>query len=255
MSVAADTGPSAGTRVRLLPEAGKTLGLPAPFLFQLPPLEEVEVTWEEQHTEYDTVSANQFSRHGGSALASVSFQTAVVYDETGYFGGFQDWVDPIEVKTMLLKQMRTGTPIRLTLGQTDMWEGRYDLNMLATLRSLGYANRSGEPETRYLNLAFREWRDPRVGTKLLPKKKKKGKARGPKKTKKKGRDGGTIPSGLTLYDVAREEYGSPMLWRAIAIASGLRNIGPSEELRSRMRPGDSLTIPPNPRGDEEEEYS
>jgi nucleoid-associated protein YgaU len=109
---------------------------------------------------------------------------------------------------------------------------RFDLSMLATMRTLSVEERAGEPDTRYFDIAFTEWKALEVKRARF----------GSDKTQR------VHPTpGQTLRDLAVEYYRDPNKWRVIARANGITGFPPDSDLakyRRGGRPLAALKIPP-----------
>lgn len=227
-----------GLRVRLMAEKGLTApGLLAqPFRFQMPPTEDFSIGYSHAHTDYDTIGGEQLSRPGAVALRTVSFSTLFLdYDVSwqayhrGAVGATAAPIPPDIVTEELEEVLTEGTPVRLQVGRvTDVWE----LNMMATLRTLEVSERAGEPDARYVNVGFVEFKKPdKIARKKLGKKRATGAA-------PPNQYNPTTPTSVpirvgdtrTLHGLAIEFYGSAEKWRVIAAASGLTNVSPSEAI-------------------------
>jgi hypothetical protein len=151
--------PSHGLAVTLSREKNQTApGLLAkPFLFQVPPLDSFQVQSSYSYVDYDTVRLGQFSRASGSQLTTVEFNTLLLDYSTSYGVRPDYWAgDPLEVADELNLILDLGTPVRLVCINADV--GTTELNMPATLRGLSVEQRAGEPDARYVNVQFTEWK-------------------------------------------------------------------------------------------------
>lgn len=205
-----------------------------PFVFQVPPLDSLPINRSFPHTDYDTVNADQRSRPGSAQLKSVSFRTFFTEDIARWTllhgSGFRP--DPIRMLDELEDIGLAKTPFWLTV-RNQRRGSRFDIAMLATLRDVNSEEVHGEPDTRYVTVAFSEYRPTMVGA----------------RRRVGGRGSGWVPSenprgsrlpvsvltsnlpegGNTLFDLARIYYGDPTEWRRIASANGL-TIPPSYDL-------------------------
>lgn len=149
-----------GLRVRLSRISGVTKPgvLTSSFTFQCPPLEEFAIDEAYIHSDYDTISSGSFSRAGGRSLRTFSFDTLVVDEEDPAYavdiGVIAEDVDTLR------DILRSGTAVRFVA--THRWGLSPEVDMPVTLRSLRPTERMGEPDARYLSLAFSEWRNPRL---------------------------------------------------------------------------------------------
>lgn len=233
------------------------------FMFQVPPLDQIEEGYGFNHQEFGTVGSGTFSRPTGRQLRTVSFNTMVVdfkpvwslldaNDET-------DWVpDPLKMKSDLVDICESGTPFQLAIHQVA-YDGQYDVRWPAKLTTLQVDQRAGELGTRYLNVTFSEFRDPTVQRKLKGAPRKgppKGTSAGHKLPATvdlvgngTGRWKGHIFHDVTLASLARYFYGSPSRWRAIATRNGI-DISPnrpiwngSNALPSQLKNSRKLIVP------------
>lgn len=202
-----------GKRVILSELAGHTDKklLPQPFRFQCPPLEEYTVDFAYAHQDYDTIRDGQYSRKQGRQLRRVSFQTLFVI--WGSFVVFDGVWDPQRNANLLKALTESGEPFLLTIG--DGLSSEIDLRFPATLRNYQVSERAGEPDDKYVNVEFTEWRAAKAVRRKL------------------GRGGGAGGSGSkrwpvfhklkrtdTLTHLAKQFYGKPTYARHIGKANG-----------------------------------
>jgi hypothetical protein len=152
------------------------------------------------------------------------------------------------------------TPVLLVVWNKALY-AKPDIRMPVTLRSLSVRERAGEPDARYFDFQFVEYRRPKMrrrGYAGHPRKKdlpavvqvdKYGVATeavynnggiGP------GETVGTRQNPATLRMLAKYWYGQPSEWKRIAAKNGLKNWGGSETLDKLGRGGRAyrnLTIP------------
>jgi hypothetical protein len=233
--------------------------LRTPFLFQCPPSESFSRSFAFSHSDYDTLRAGQQSRPVGMQLRTITFDTLFLdygapftlidplprnyYGNRSRADGSDDGAfasdapEPLHMTDELEAILESGTPFYLHVGQRDLWQ-RMDVDaMPATLRTLSVEERAGEVDTRYVNVAFTEFRHPSLGPR---------KAGGGKGVKGKS---DRLPTSVTvaqlpagednLYALAKRYYGSQAKWRVIAKANGLAgggssssNVPPSYSLKS-----------------------
>ncbi len=182
-----------GARIVLSREPGLTAkGLLTDALrFQVPPQDDVTVQHSFSHTDYETLGGQQLSQPGSHGLSTVSLSGMMLLDfDASYgvyhYGGTRGQRGPIylnadaastpgtesrearadatppsplHVAKQLVKLMESGTPFRLNIGQAHIWNVE-DFSRPVTLRSVSVSERSGEPDTRYTDLAFTEFRRP-----------------------------------------------------------------------------------------------
>lgn len=231
--------------------------LEEPFYFQVPPLEELSRSAGFAHTDYDTISAGQFSRPGGRLLQTVELNTlAVDYNPpwaTAHGGSShtQGWGGPLvrtplECRDELIEIAEAGTPFRLLARNPVLWgELENEIDMDVTLRNVTVTEKAGEVDARYFNLSFVEWRNAEVdrlgyGRRKhpLPARVVIGKAGpavevwagGTRIADKKDRHRiGTADAPATLRKLAKHFYGN-YNWRPIAKANGLDNVAGDRKL-------------------------
>lgn len=221
-----------GTRVRM--QAAKSGGqlltkkglLDQQFVFPAPPLNQLARNLTMAFSDYDTISAGQFSRPQSMQLQTIQFDTIVVADDYPW-----QFYNPLrargweaeDVVRQLGSVLRAATPFNLIIEEVRYKGtpgGAYDfgpsplLKMLATLRTLVATEQSGEPGTWYLTVGFTEHRVAGISQKKL----------GAASTK--GGDGSrTLPasvaltSGTSLHDLAVKYYGSAAMWSFIKSAN------------------------------------
>ena len=242
-----DTGhwSAEGVRVQMTRARGLTKKglLMLPFRFQMPPSDEwstsAAVTW----SDYDTIGGDTLSRAGATGLKTISFSTLALDYEV-------DWAvfhrgttaepaephTPLYVRDSLEELMEAKTPFNLQVGNPSAWD-RWDLEMLATLRSVDYTERAGEPDARYIGVAFTEFVRPKLYRQGLPyhpvlpvtvTASRDGTAH----DSQGHRMGDTASHPVTLNSLAREYYGSVAKWRLIAKANNAwANYNPSRPLK------------------------
>jgi hypothetical protein len=249
--------------------------LETPFFFQHPPQESLSISASQAWNEVETIGGDTLSNPGASGLRAVGFTTLFldwestmavhhrggIADDVGiddpnapdYTGAFRSDParatdrpirrtvtaapprNPLVVANALRQIMESKTPFRLLIGQPQVW-GRWDLSMLATLRTVDVREVAGEPDTRYADAAFTEFVRPE-----LVRRKKKGRPQYHPKLPMtitvykdghaKGSDGHTIRKATDLRELAKLFYGSSSKWRLIVQAnSALKGWGPGEDL-------------------------
>ena len=144
--------------------------------------------------------------------------------------------NPIHLSKELRQIMNSETPFRLLVGQPRLWD-RWDIEILATIRSLHVEERAGEVDARYFDISFTEWREPKLG------RRKKG-SRFPLKH--------DVKPGDTLHKLSKKYYGGYGGWRHIRKANDKRlpqGVGAEQDLSKIVVHGHkirSLTIPKKP---------
>jgi hypothetical protein len=252
-----------------VPETAKGL-LGTPFCFQTAPIEEFKVSHAYEHADFMTVRFGQYSRPSGRQLRQVPYAGLILNwkppwsnldpgDTTGWWPNIEAMVD--ELKAIL----NSGTPFHIFAYHAIT--GIEDLDMDATMRTLDVTDRAGEPDTRYLDITFTEYRrlgvqdidNPvsgstggvsvqrgyTIGTSVPlvpPGGNKGGGVTG--KTPARVSPGQLAPGSRSLYDLAKQYYGSTAQWTRIANANpGLGGFGPSSDLSGLLPPDQSLLIP------------
>ena len=123
--------------------------------FQCAPLEEFAVETAYEHANYLTVSSGEYSRPHGANLKTLSFETLVTPDAEMWRGdaGVEKKIGT-EIAKQLQDKCASGEHYEL-----KATEGAELLaNFQATLRSVRVTTKAGEPGTRYLSVAFVEYR-------------------------------------------------------------------------------------------------
>lgn len=260
--------------------------LAAPFHFQVPPLDSLAVQRQFNWTTWQTLRKGEFVSSGGRGLATISFNTLfVAYNASWTFQTNTDMSDrrsgrtqqaeavvghnPRSAANRLKAILNSGTPFGLVIGNHPLW-GYNDVHWgppndnAAVLTALTVEERAGEPDARYTNVSFQEYRSPEL------ERRRKGKKRN---SNKRGRDvpavvqvaatdteakrlaeghhsGQVWARATTLYGLARHFYGSQAEWRLIVsdpANSKLKNVTPSralgEWLSSRHEKSMKLRIP------------
>lgn len=131
------------------------------------------VEYSHAHSDYETVTDGQYSRPGGVQLRTVSFDTLFV-DWGAYTINYREDEEPPEVEWLtsrLVGLVESGSPFLLTAAHAfpsggfqnwDLTEAGPEVQMPATLRTVRVAEKAGEGDARYVNVAFTEYRDPVV---------------------------------------------------------------------------------------------
>lgn len=209
-----------------------------PFVFQVPPQDGFGEDGSFPHEDYVTLGDGTHSTAGsGPALRTVTYSTL-----------FLDWQppwsvvqkegwnpDPQEMVGELRKIKNSGRPFHLLVHQSGR-PGKYDVDYVATLRSLHWELRSGEDDAVYVTVGFSEFRAPNIERFLvgaahhaaLP-------AKLAVKTLRDDRN--------TLAKMARLYYGDPSKWTLIAAANGLSNMQPNRVLTPKNTSRATITVP------------
>ena len=233
-----------GLRVKLAGLPGFTarrLGGTLPFYFQAPPLDQFEFTGGYNYSDYTTVAAGQFSQPQARMLRTLSFET--IFTDAKYSWTFlrqRNYTpNPLNHVRRLPLIAESGTPIRLTAGQPNLW-GVNDLDMAVTLREVRPMEKAHEIDARYVSLSFVEFRHPSLHL---------SGAKRPGKKLPVTLRVSTLPVGRkNLYALAKYYYGSASMWKRIAKANGIKNVSATRNLSDlyRKQPNKKLTIPTKP---------
>lgn len=208
-----------------------------PFVFQVPPMNIFPINRSYPHNEYDTVAGEQRSRPGSIQLQTYQWDTLFTdqpYTWTLLHGdGFLP--DPLSMLARLDEVGNAQTPVLLSARHHYL--DAFEVYTAATLRSVNSEEHDGEPDARYVTVAFSEYKGTSINTNRLG-----GGSRNahlPLTLVAKN-----IPVGReTLYALSTYYYGSVSLWRRIAKANGL-TIAPSVNLHTLGNR--KLTIPRQP---------
>lgn len=248
-----------GTRVRLKVLEGYTQNglIDQGFVFPAPPLNQLLRQLNYNWSDYDTVSAGQFSRPSGMQLQTISFDTIIVADDYPwvFYNPLRSrgW-DQNEVERQLGKVLRSATPFWLIIEDVTYKPDSsgtatgisYDfgpkpvLKMMATLRQLTPQVNAGEPEAIYVNASFTEHRIAGLTQRKL------GNGGSGTGVGTKGGDNSRSlpaligmqvfqatppPPATTLQDLAVTYYGSAAKWQNIKAANPwLGNITATHDL-------------------------
>lgn len=212
--------------------------------FQCPPLDELSGNFAHSHTDYETIET-QHSRKGVPQLATVQFTTLVV--DYGTFVVNAN-VDPEAIRESIKQICLSGTPVQLTCEQQipatsdvtlTLDQISPEIDMAATLRTVKISNKAGEPDARYYDVSFVEYRDPRASRRGLGK----PKSRRPRNTtvylywdgRAETSEGQSIKPPVTLSSLGRGFFADPSKGRWIAAANGLKSWGLNDPLINAPR--------------------
>lgn len=233
--------------------------LETPFHFQCPPLDTFAVSYSYGYNTYQTLRHGEMITPSGRALAVVSFRTLFLsYNASWTFD--VDRPNPLSATRALRRILHSGTPFALYVHNNDLW-GRKDVHWspkngnAAVLTSLDVEEAAGEPDTRYVNVSFQEYREPKLVRRR--KGKRQSESRGRKLpavilvTDKTGdwkrTDPGHPRSGknASLRDLAKHFYGEQSQWRIIAAHpknGRLKKLAPGESIGKAMKGKEPLKI-------------
>lgn len=220
--------------------------LKKPLHLPIAPLD--DFGWDASYawTDYDTINKGQFSRRSGRQLRSITLSTVAMDWSAPWAviqqGHAENWrrdtdaygiaAAPWKLAHRLDHLLMQGTPMLLIVKNPDLYK-RPDVQMNVTLRTMNVRERAGEPDSRYFELDFVEYRAPKVQRKqfgdrhdlpALIEVNANGVAheitRGGKKLAEKQRHQiGTGQRPATLRSLAKHFYGSPTKWRDIKQAN------------------------------------
>lgn len=243
--------------------------LTEPLYFQCPPLEDFTIEFGADHTDYATVREGQFSRRGGRMLRTWSVSTLAV-------DFLPSWVLPRTVQSMERIQQRlahlceSGSPFLFVahhdvpreMASAPLVEVGPKIERHATLRRVRVTEKAGEPDARYFDLDFTEYRVPTVHRQHRGKRKPTAQDTKFPVVVQFDKDGsatetkGGLPNikhtkdDVTLAGLARLYYGDPSKWRVIVRANAeqhpdLKNLGQNEPIINArsVKPDTKLRIP------------
>lgn len=162
-----------GLRIQLSKIRGVTTGdaakvLARPYRFQCPPLDSFEIPYDTSFPSYTNYKGTEFLGKGADQLQTITFRTLIV--EYGRFVVEAHWdrdrpdriTDELvtELVNRLKRVRRAKVPFRLLA--THSYSKTSELDISAVLESFRITEVAGEADTRYLDLSFRQWRDPVV---------------------------------------------------------------------------------------------
>lgn len=210
-----------GQQVSLSAEQGYTEHgkLKVPFRLQLPPHETIQRQTQFTWTNFDVFDpddgASERTRRGGRRLRTVAINTMFL----SWRPSFEVWspqlLDPILAARELEHVCLDGLVFRLRI-RNKLYDSD-DVNMLAVLLSCNVTEEPGEPDTRYVQLQFQEYRPTEVERRAIKNE------LGPWRH--------DIAHGDTLYALAKHYYRRQSDWKRIARANGsLDQQPPSHDL-------------------------
>jgi hypothetical protein len=191
------------------------------------------------HTDFDTVSAGQFSSPAGGKKAPQLKTLSTDILSLTWDAKWLTFPDttPEEVRAELNAILRSRQPVELFTFIGPHGNGE-ELRMYATLRSLRRILRHGETDTRYYSLEWKQWRSAVI--------------------RRKGGGGGArrfpvqhkLDEDDTLRSLANRYYGTGELWAFLAAENGIKRWGSEDKLvkMGRYKVGDKIKIPPPPQG-------
>lgn len=171
--------------------------------------------------------------------------------------------NPRRVADQLTRLCHAGTPMRLIVWNRALYN-KPDVDMPITLRSVSVRERAGEPDSRYFNLTFTEYREAQQERRgygknrrhelpALVRVNRNGVAveleHGDEELRRGQRHKiGSADNPATLRKLSKHFYGHTRGWRRIAAKNGLRNVNAERDLgavvrRKKGRKYLRLTIP------------
>jgi hypothetical protein len=216
-----------GTHVTISRRDGVTKRgfLDVPFRFQIPPLDSWQRSFTGRWSNFDVVGGAsgpvERTRFGGPGLRTMNFRTMFLDWHPDWGVWEPDLLEPILAVRELENLARRGIIFALKVRN----KGRFrvdDVNMLATITQGDVEEVSGEPDTRYVTLAFQEYDELEA--------ERRAKALTPPTLRGTGL-AHTIKANDTLYSLARHYFHHQADWKLIASANaGMANWAPSRPL-------------------------
>lgn len=241
---------SDGLKIKLVRIPGVTDKrlLPVPYYFQCPPTDTFTLNYGHESQTYSVIPTGtsrggQYKRVGGRKLRAVSFSTIVVdwaefmirsHQDANAANGYDSLQDLVE---RLQHMAENGSPVHL-LAAHD-WADEPEIDFYATMPDLALHEQGGEPDARYADVSFEEWRDPVVQGKSSKKQRRGGKS-WPKTH--------VLDDDDTLYGLAKTYYGKDGAGRvgaeAIARTNAIASWGFGTPLvqSKRFKKGDKIKI-------------
>lgn len=218
--------------------SGKRLDKILPFRFQCPPLEQIEFVFQYNHIEYDTLQDGQMSRRAGRMLTTVSFETLVVEGWHRFVVGRDMW-DYKDSNNALKTVNNLGRPVYLQMAHN--WPST-EFEMMATIRQLNIVEKAGEPDGRYYNISFSEWREAEVDRDGH------GGARSGVKGDGKWPKHIVLDKTDTLVSLATKYWGKPSEAKYLGMVNGLGGWGARDPIvdSKAFQAGDKFLIPEPP---------
>lgn len=225
-----------GLHVRLRREPGITPKdvLDQPLRFPVVTGQEFTVEEEFGWEEFQSVGAGDFlvPRSGEHAPSLRKWSNEVMTLTWNPRWLARPHVDPAKLIKRLRWIGRHRAPFHMLILQRPNYGMKADYSGLAVLLSLSVITRRGEPDTRYLQMDFSQYRPMTV--------RRRGRSRLPTTHR--------LTKDDTLRSLAKKYYGSQKHWRAIKRANGIHKWGGANELvkMKRYKRGDWIKIPVEP---------
>jgi hypothetical protein len=229
-----------GTEVMISLEPGYTKSgwLGVPFRFQFPPLDKWDKTRSASWPGFMVVGGakgpRERARHEGPKLQTVTFKAMFLNWEPGFEVWAPDELEPQLAAAELEALCQEGVKFRLRIRNAELYDYD-DVNMIAVITQADVSEEAGEPDTRYMQLAFQEWEPSAQESKSVKQ------ALGPWTFK-------PVKGGSeNLYGLSKKYYKTTALWRLIVAANpSLKNVPPSSTALYNSTGGHSIKIPPKP---------
>lgn len=155
-----------GLRIQLRRIPGVTKGeaakiLEKPYRFQCPPMDTFEIQRQRSFGTYTNYKGAEFLSRGGKQLQPITFRTIAV--EYANFVVERWWEEHELVDyyvDRLTKIWDAGWPVELLA--THAYNQKAELHMDAVIESVTVVEVAGEKDARYIDIGFKQWRDPVV---------------------------------------------------------------------------------------------
>lgn len=129
--------------------------LDVPWYFQCAPIDQFAVPKTRAFTQYQNFEGTTYITRTGKGLQQLIFRTVIV--ESAEFAIYQRW-DLETMKKDLSRLVDAGYPMRLIATHPYNDEPEYSGNVV--IESFTSTEQAGEPDARYLDLTFTQWRTP-----------------------------------------------------------------------------------------------
>ena len=163
-------GPGFRVRLRKIPGETHKSVLPSALYFPVGPVgADFSVDEAAEHTEYRTIGNGEFSAPapgrgaGARSLRSTDFTTLTINWDAPWLTNHELSATEFRAELYALLRLRTPFELLVTRSLPEHGGSAHELLMHATLRSIRRTVRAREADTRYYDLAFREWRKAKVG--------------------------------------------------------------------------------------------
>jgi hypothetical protein len=227
-------GPGLRIKLSRIPGITPKKYLQTSYQFQHPPLSEYSINYGATYNTFTAVDGTEYGRKGGRKLRTMSFDTIILDWESPW--AMQQGAGQMDsLRDSLVKLSENLVPFELLVTHQYGNAGKVELHIDAVCPDLVITER--EPDARYPNVTFYEWRDPvakaRASAKTWPQIHK-------------------LTHQDTLYSLARKYYGDKGAGkkgaRAIAKENGIPNWGYGTRLvlSKKFTPGSKIRIPKLP---------